>query len=43
MNDSKNFEDIVNSMTSKELESIAKEVMGGGKSYEVVFKPKDKN
>ena len=43
MNDSKNFEDIVNSMTTKELQTIAKEIMTGGQAYEIVFKPKENN
>jgi zinc protease len=43
MNEAKNFEDIVNSMTKNELQSIAKEVMEGGQSYEVVFKPNNNN
>jgi zinc protease len=43
MNDAKNFVDIVNSMTIIELQAIAKEVMTGGKSYEVVFKPNNNN
>jgi zinc protease len=43
MNEAKNFEDIVNAMTKKELQSIAKEVMEGGQSYEVVFKPNNNN
>ena len=40
MNDPKNFEDIVNSMSKKDIQSLVKEVIGGGKSYEVLFKPK---
>lgn len=43
MNDSKNFEDIVNNMTNKELQTLAKEVMYGGESYEIVFKPNNNN
>ena len=30
-------------MTKKELQTIAKEVMEGGQSYEVVFKPNNNN
>ncbi|WP_194767056.1 M16 family metallopeptidase [Tamlana sp. I1] len=40
INDPKNFENIVNSMTKKDIQNIAKQVLDGGKSYEVVFKPK---
>ena len=40
INDPKNFENIVTKMTKKDIQKIAKEVLSGGKSYEVVFKPK---
>ncbi|KGL58772.1 peptidase, M16 family [Polaribacter sp. Hel1_85] len=40
MNDPKNFEDIVKKMTKEDIQRIAKHVLKGGKSYEVVFKPK---
>ncbi len=41
INDPKNFEDIVNKMSKDNIQGIAKEVLeGGGKSFEVVFKPK---
>ncbi len=40
MNDPKNFEDIVNKMSKKDIQGMAREVLSGGKSYEVVFKPK---
>ena len=40
MNDSKNFEDIVNAMTTKELQTMGKKIMTGGQAYEIVFKPK---
>lgn len=44
MNDPKNFEDIVNSMSKKNIQEIAKQVLeGGGKSFEVVFQPKQNN
>ena len=40
MNDPKNFEDIVNSMTEKDIQRIAKRLMKDYRSYEIVFKPK---
>ncbi len=40
INDPGNFEDIVNKMSKKDIQAMAKEVLSGGKSYEVVFKPK---
>jgi len=40
MNDPKNFEDIVNKMSKEDIQSVAKQVLDGGKSYEVVFRPK---
>lgn len=40
INDPKNFENIVNTMTKKNIQEIAKQVFEGGKSYEIVFKPK---
>ena len=40
INDPKNFENIVNKMTKKDIQNMAKQVLEGGKSYEVVFKPK---
>ncbi|WP_163410427.1 M16 family metallopeptidase [Flavobacterium ajazii] len=40
INDPKNFEDIVNKMTKKDIQLIAAEILKGGKSYEIVFKPK---
>lgn len=40
MNDPKNFEDIVNNMSKEDIQQMAKQVLIGGKSYEVVFKPK---
>ncbi|AJR03012.1 M16 family metallopeptidase [Siansivirga zeaxanthinifaciens] len=40
INDPKNFENIVTKMTKKDIQKIAKEVLSAGKSYEVVFKPK---
>ncbi|WP_235841734.1 M16 family metallopeptidase [Confluentibacter sediminis] len=40
IDDPKNFEDIVNKMSKRDIQQIAKKVLDGGKSYEVVFKPK---
>ncbi|GAA3642908.1 M16 family metallopeptidase [Flavivirga jejuensis] len=40
INDPKNFEKIVNKMSKKDIQKIAKQILDGGKSYEVVFKPK---
>ncbi len=40
MNDPKNFEDIVNKMSKRDIQNMAKEVLSEGKSYEVIFKPK---
>ncbi|MDO5970255.1 insulinase family protein [Flavivirga aquimarina] len=40
MNDPKNFENIVNKISKKDIQNIVKHVLDGGKSYEVVFKPK---
>ncbi|WP_316795307.1 insulinase family protein [Pedobacter agri] len=39
LNDPKNFEDVVNKMTKKDIQNIAKQVSEGGKSYRIVFKP----
>lgn len=40
MNESKNFEDIVNNITEKDIEALAKRMQQEGKSFEIVFKPK---
>ena len=40
MNDPKNYENIVNSITIKDLKNIAKKLLKNSKSYEIVFKPK---
>ncbi|WP_035483484.1 M16 family metallopeptidase [Gaetbulibacter saemankumensis] len=41
MNDPKNFDSIVKSMSKEDIQSIAKEVLKGGKSFEIIFKPKN--
>ena len=40
MNDPKNYENIVNAITIKDLKKIAKKLLKNSKSYEIVFKPK---
>ncbi|WNH09843.1 hypothetical protein [Thalassobellus suaedae] len=40
INDPKHFESIVKSMSKQDIQNIAKQVLNTGKSYEVVFKPK---
>lgn len=41
MNDPNNFETIVNNMPKKDIQNIAEQILdSSGKSYEVVFKPK---
>ncbi|MDG1397122.1 MAG: insulinase family protein [Polaribacter sp.] len=40
MNDPKNYESIIKSITLKDVENIAKKLMKDSKSYEIVFKPK---
>ena len=40
MNDPKNYEDIVKSITIKDLKNITKKLLKDSKSYEIVFKPK---
>lgn len=40
MNDPKNYEDIVKSITIKDLKNITKRLLKNNKSYEIVFKPK---
>jgi zinc protease len=41
MNDPKNYENIVKSITAKDLENIAKKLMKNSKAYEIVFKPEN--
>ncbi|MFL1011499.1 peptidase M16 family protein [Flavisericum labens] len=40
MNDSINFEYIVNGMTAKDIQKIAQEIINNKQSYEIIFKPK---
>jgi zinc protease len=40
MNDRKNFESIVNSISKKDIQKLAKEIITKGQSYEIVIKPK---
>ncbi|MFS4455667.1 M16 family metallopeptidase [Maribacter sp. 2304DJ31-5] len=40
MNEAKNFEDVVNNITKKDIQTLAKRLQQKGKSFEVVFKPK---
>ena len=39
MNDPKNFDDIVNSITVKDIQIFTKNILNGGKMYEIAFKP----
>jgi zinc protease len=40
MNDSKNFENIINTISKKTIQNIAKKIIINGQSYEIIFKPK---
>lgn len=40
MNDPKNFENIVNSITVKDIQKFTKTLLKGAKTYEIAFKPK---
>ncbi len=40
MNDPKNFEHIISSITTKDIQNFAKKLLKGADSYEIVFKPK---
>ncbi|MFS4455670.1 M16 family metallopeptidase [Maribacter sp. 2304DJ31-5] len=40
MNEAQNFEDVINSITPKDIQTLAKTLQNDGKSFEVVFKPK---
>jgi zinc protease len=39
MNDPKNFENILNKMSARNIQSIASKVLINGKSYQIIFKP----
>ena len=41
MNDSKNFEDIVNSITAKDVQNFTQKLLKNAKQYEIVVKPKE--
>ena len=43
MNDPKNFEDIVNNITAKDIQAFTKQLLDGADTYEIVFKPEAKN
>ena len=40
MNDPKNFENIVNDITAKDIQNFTKKVLKNAKTYEIAFKPK---
>ncbi|XCF07781.1 insulinase family protein [Tamlana crocina] len=40
INDPKNFDKIVNGITKKDIQKMAKAILTSGESYEIVFKPK---
>jgi zinc protease len=40
MNDPKNYEDIVNALNKEDIQQIANQLIEGGKTYDVVFRPK---
>ncbi|WP_136468628.1 M16 family metallopeptidase [Flagellimonas onchidii] len=41
MDDSENFEDIVNKISKKDIQTLAKEILQQGKSSEIIVKPKN--
>ncbi|MBW8243653.1 insulinase family protein [Muricauda oceani] len=43
MDDPKNFEDIIQSITPKDLQAFTQELLKEAKSYSIVFKPKNHN
>ena len=40
MNEAKNFEDIINNISKKDIQALTKELISKGESFEIVFKPK---
>ncbi|MEL1241716.1 M16 family metallopeptidase [Flavobacterium flavipallidum] len=40
MNDPKEFDDILNKMSEKDFQEIAKKILAGKRSYEIIIKPK---
>ena len=40
INDPKNFEDIVHVMSKKDIQSLSKQIISEGDSYELIFEPK---
>jgi zinc protease len=42
MNKAKNFEDVVNKISIKDIQNLAKEIRQNGKSFEIVLKPENK-
>ena len=40
MNDPKNYENIVNSITAKDIQKFTEKLLKGAKTYEIAFKPK---
>lgn len=42
MNDPKNFEEVINNITTKDVQKLAKKLQDNGKSFEIVFKPETK-
>lgn len=41
MNDSKNFEDIITSITAKDIQNTMANILNNAQSYEIVFKPNE--
>ena len=40
INEAKNFEDIINNISKKDIQALTKELISKGESFEIVFKPK---
>ena len=43
MEDPKNFENIINAISKKDIQKLAKKMLKKGKSYEIIIKPKNKS